>query len=148
MTQSQTLKLGTLRKRSEFLYVREGDYAARGAVVIQTRKKPLSDDTASPNNVGIRFGVTATKRIGNAVIRNRAKRRLRRVAHQLLPTLGHPGQDYVLIARDKTPTRDWDRLVEDATRALHSLPSPGQSPAKHSAHRRTRSGPSSPSRGH
>ncbi|GHA87111.1 ribonuclease P protein component [Algimonas arctica] len=149
MTQSQTLKLGTLRKRSEFLYVREGDYAARGAVVIQTRENPSTADTPhsdGPNakNLAIRFGVTATKRIGNAVIRNRAKRRLRRVAHQLLPTLGRPGQDYVLIARDRTPTRDWDQLIDDATRALHSLPGPGQSPAKHSAGRRTSSGPSSP----
>jgi ribonuclease P protein component len=139
VTQSQTFKLGTLRKRSEFLYVREGDYAARGAVVIQTRENP--QNAAAP---AIRFGVTATKRIGNAVIRNRAKRRLRQVAQQLLPTLGRPGQDYVLIARDKTPTRDWNQLIDDATRALHSLPGPGQSPAKHAAHRRTRSGPSSP----
>lgn len=138
MTSSQTLKLGTLRKRSEFLYVREGDYAARGAIVIQTRENP---DTFASN--GIRFGVTATKRIGNAVVRNRAKRRLRHVARQLLPVLGRKGQDYVLIARDKTSARDWDRLIEDATRALHSLPGPGQSPAKSSTHRRTRSGASS-----
>lgn len=142
MTPSQTIKLGTLRKRSEFLYVREGDYAARGAVVIQTRENPDKSDLPH-----IRFGITATKRIGNAVVRNRAKRRLRQVAHQLLPRLGRAGQDYVLIARDKTPTRDWNQLVQDATRALHSLPGPGQSPAKHSAGRQTRSGPSSPSRG-
>lgn len=139
MTDTQTFKLGTLRKRSEFLYVREGDYAARGAIVIQTRENPDKSDVPS-----IRFGITATKRVGNAVIRNRAKRRLRQVARQLLPSLGRPGQDYVLIARDKTPTRDWDQLVQDATRALHSLPGPGQSPAKHSARLRTRSGPSSP----
>lgn len=144
MTQTQTLKLGTLRKRSEFLYVREGDYAARGAIVIQTRENPQPSVMPNPNMAGIRFGVTATKRIGNAVIRNRAKRRLRRVAEQLLPTLGRPGQDYVLIARDRTPSRDWDQLIDDATRALHSLPGPGQSPAKHSAHSRTRSGSSSP----
>jgi len=138
MTPSQTVKLGTLRKRSEFLYVREGDYAARGAIVIQTRENP---DMSASND--IRFGVTATKRIGNAVVRNRAKRRLRHVARQLLPALGREGQDYVLIARDKTAARDWDRLIEDATRALHSLPGPGQSLAKHPAHRRTQSGVSS-----
>jgi len=142
MTPSQTIKLGTLRKRSEFLYVRDGDYAARGAIVIQTRDNPRVDD-----NPAIRYGVTATKRIGNAVTRNRAKRRLRAIARQLLPTLGRAGQDYVLIARDKTPTRDWDQLVADATRALHSLPGPGQSPAQHNtASCRTRSGASAPSR--
>jgi len=139
VTDHQTFKLGTLRKRSEFLYVREGDYAARGAVVIQTRKNP-----AAPADAMIRFGVTATKRIGNAVIRNRAKRRLRHVARTLLPQLGRPGQDYVLIARDRTPTRDWNELINDATRALHSLPGPGQSPDTPAVQRRTQSGPSSP----
>lgn len=139
MTDHQTFGLGTLRKRSEFLYVREGDYAARGAVVIQTRENPAASDNAM-----IRFGVTATKRIGNAVIRNRAKRRLRHVARTLLPQLGRPGQDYVLIARDRTPTRDWDQLINDATRALHSLPGPGQSPGTPAVQRRTQSGPSSP----
>jgi ribonuclease P protein component len=139
MTDHPTFKLGTLRKRSEFLYVREGDYAARGAVVIQTRKNPIAADAAV-----IRFGVTATKRIGNAVIRNRAKRRLRHVAQALLPQLGRPGQDYVLIARDRTPTRNWDQLINDATRALHSLPGPGQSPDTPAVQRRTQSGPSSP----
>ena len=119
---SQTpLKLGTLRQRSEFLYVRDGAYAARGAIVIQMR--------ANPVHKTVRYGVTATKKIGNAVIRNRAKRRLREVARTLLPTLGRPGFDYVLIARDQTPTRDWDRLLADARRALQSEALSGQSAA-------------------
>lgn len=127
MTQSKIKKLGTLKQRSEFLHVREGDYAARGAIVVQCR--------ANPDHQTIRYGVTATKRIGNAVIRNRAKRRLREVARQLLPSLGRPGHDYVLIARDKTPVRDWDQLLQDGRRALQSVlqsaPSPGQSPDQH-----------------
>jgi len=127
MTPSEIKKLGTLKQRSEFLYVREGDYAARGAIVVQCR--------ANPDHQTIRYGVTATKRIGNAVIRNRAKRRLREVARQLLPSLGRSGHDYVLIARDKTPVRDWDQLLQDGRRALQSVlqsaPSPGQSPAQH-----------------
>lgn len=107
-----------LKKRSEFLYVREGNYAARGAVVVQSRKNPESS--------AIRYGVTATKRVGNAVIRNRAKRRLRELARDMLPELGQVGYDYVLIARDRTPTREWEKLRQDVRRALQSLPSPGQ----------------------
>ena len=126
MTKIETRKLGTLSLHSEFLYVREGDYAARGAVVVQCR--------VNTTHQSIRFGVTATKRIGNSVVRNRAKRRLRDVARQLLPSLGRPGHDYVLIARDRTPTRDWDRLLQDTRKALQSVlqsdPGTGQSPAQ------------------
>ena len=120
MSDKPDIKLGTLRKRSEFLYVREGTYAARGGVVVQCR--------ANPEHAAIRFGVTATKRVGNAVVRNRAKRRLRALARELLPTLGRPGHDYVLIARDSTATRPWDKLRNDATRALQSQPIMGQVP--------------------
>ena len=119
MTQTQISKLGTLRKRSEFLFVRDGAYAARGAVVIQARPNPDHDQ--------IRYGVTATKRIGNAVVRNRAKRRLRALARDLLPRLARPGHDYVLIARDRTVERPFDKLREDARRALQSEALSGQS---------------------
>lgn len=99
--------------------MREGDYAARGAIVIQRRPNPSHDV--------IRYGITATRRIGNAVTRNRAKRRLREIAKITLPDQGHSAHDYVLIARDQTPHRDWEKLLQDARRALQSLPSPGQS---------------------
>ncbi len=115
---NDTSKLGTLTKRSEFLFVRDGAYSAKGAVVIQCRANPAHDT--------IRYGVTATKRIGNAVIRNRAKRRLRVVAREVLPELGRPGHDYVLIARDRTPVRDWSKLLTDARRALQSDALSGQ----------------------
>ena len=115
----KTIELGTLTQRSEFLFVRDGAYAARGAVVIQCRANPAHDH--------IRYGVTATKRIGNAVTRNRAKRRLREVARALLPELGRAGHDYVLIARDRTPVRDWSKLLADARRALQSDALSGQS---------------------
>ncbi|MGB6231460.1 MAG: hypothetical protein WBF53_15200, partial [Litorimonas sp.] len=60
MTQTSPIELGTLRKRSEFLHVREGDYAARGAVVIQCRANPAHADPglADADRGGIRYGVT------------------------------------------------------------------------------------------
>jgi ribonuclease P protein component len=111
------------------LYVRDGDYAARGAVVIQCRPNPAHGE--------VRYGITATKRIGNAVIRNRAKRRLREVARALLPEMGLPSHDYVLIARDRTPVREWETLKNDARRALQSLHTPGQSSASRKSGRKT-----------
>ena len=69
----------------------------------------------------IRVGFTATKQIGGAVVRNRAKRRLREAARLLIPQLGLPGCDYVLIARSGTTARPWPRLLDDVKSALISL---------------------------
>jgi len=83
----------------------------------------------------VRVGFTATKKIGGSVVRNRAKRRMRAAAQQLVPLFGRPGQDYVLIARNGAPTRPWGRLLDDVKSALLSLRAESQSPvsAKHRA---------------
>ncbi len=107
------IKLGVLKKRSEFLFVRDGFYSAKGGVVVQMRKNAVRS--------GIGMGFTATKKIGNAVTRNRAKRRLRAAARHLLPELGLPGHDYVLIARASTTARKWTDLLDDTRKALISL---------------------------
>ena len=69
----------------------------------------------------IRVGFTATKKIGGAVVRNRAKRRLREAARALLPSFGRPGFDYVFIARQGTADRPWERLLDDVKSALTRL---------------------------
>ena len=69
----------------------------------------------------VRVGFTATRKIGGAVVRNRAKRRLREAARRLLPEHARPGFDYVLIARGGTAERPWARLLDDVKSALISL---------------------------
>lgn len=74
---------------------------------------------AHPNGAeAIRFGITVTKRIGNAVVRNRMKRRLRALLRELLPAHGLPGHDHVLIGREGGIERDFAKLREELTTAL------------------------------
>jgi len=103
-----------LKKRSEFLACAQAPSCAKGAVVVQAR--PRGDETPL-----IRVGFTATKRIGGAVERNRAKRRMREAARAVLPAVASPGVDYVIIARGGVLTRPWPRLLDDVKSALIRL---------------------------
>ncbi|MGI9169802.1 MAG: ribonuclease P protein component [Caulobacteraceae bacterium] len=103
-----------LRKRPDFLAAARESTCARGAVVAQARDR--GDGSAT-----VRIGFTATRRIGGAVRRNRAKRRLREAARLLLPIHARAGRDYVFIARDGTAARPWGRLLDDMKSALIRL---------------------------
>ncbi len=106
-----------LRVRPQFLYVRNGHTEKRKSLLVQVRKRA---GEAAGTHAGV--GFTATKKIGNAVIRNRAKRRLREAARLLLPRLARPGWDYVFVARQETADIGWERLLDDMESALISLP--------------------------
>lgn len=110
---SQHTEFARLKRRAEFIFVRGGQHERRRAMVIQARRCRGSDD--------IRVGFTATKKIGNAVARNHAKRRLRAAASQLIGTFGRAGVDYVFIARKDTGDIAWQRLLDDMESALVSL---------------------------
>lgn len=103
-----------LRARWEFLYVAEGTSERRKTLVAQARRRKLAREA-------IGAGFTATKKVGGAVVRNRAKRRLREAARSLLPVHGLAGVDYVLIARQETADCPWPRLLDDMESALLSL---------------------------
>ena len=111
-------KLQSMPSRRDFLQARnQGQKAlARGLVIQAVRCE--SDIW--------RVGLTASKKIGNAVCRNRARRRMRALARQHLATLARPGVDYVLIARHDTISCDWQDLVTGLTKAIrylhHKLP--------------------------
>ena len=118
---SDLVKIERLKSRPQFLAAAKGVSEARGAVVVQ-RLDRKDDDTT------VRLGFTATRKVGNAVIRNRAKRRLREAARALAPQLAVPGSDYVFIARMGTVDRPWDRLLDDVKSALTRLATPRPAP--------------------
>ena len=114
------LKIERLKTRPQFLAAAKGVSVARGAVVVQALDRADGDP-----RVGL--GFTATRKVGGAVVRNRAKRRMREAARRLLPELGRPGYDYVLVARSGAEARPWERLLDDVKTALIRL-APGGPP--------------------
>ena len=107
-------KLQILRKRAEFLAV-----AASGKKWVAP-SFILQIGAAREATTSIRYGLTATKKIGNAVIRNRARRRLRALAAELLPHAS-PDHDYVLIARDGAVTAAFDVMRQDMIKGMKRM---------------------------
>ena len=100
-----------LTKRSDFVAAsKRGDKGVAFSVIVQKRDR---GDTAPA-----RYGITASKKIGNAVVRNRAKRRLREIVRHVLSDQAKTGCDYVLIARHNTGTVEWGQFVKDFNKAL------------------------------
>ncbi len=105
-----------MKRRQDFLATSRGKRAARTTMVVQARRRESSPEAP------IRIGYTASRRVGNAVIRNRAKRRLRAAAALTLPRYGKAGWDYVLIARaERTATRPFVSLIRNLSDALREV---------------------------
>ena len=101
--------VSVIRKRADFVAANRGLRVARPGFVL----------LAHPNGgLGKRFGVTVTKKIGNAVVRNRMKRRFRELLRAALPDAGLADHDHVLIGREGGIERDFARLREELAIAL------------------------------
>lgn len=111
--------LERLKNRPQFLRIAAENrkWAAPG-IVLQVAPQPPSDRVAPD---GVRYGLTVSKRVGNAVVRNRARRRLRAVAEEILPRFAATAHDYVLIGRRGTTTRSFDALKKDLETGLRKL---------------------------
>ncbi len=106
-----------LRQRADFLRAARAGRANTPAFTLQARDR---QDPPPPGPM--RVGVTCSKKVGNAVARNRAKRRLRAVAAEVLPQAGRAGWDYVLIGRrDVTAAHPFAQMAADLARALQKV---------------------------
>jgi ribonuclease P protein component len=114
------VKLTTLKHRSEFLRLRGGARCPLPPFVLETKPRPEPGDAHG----GPRFGFTVTKAIGNAVVRNRVRRRLKAAVTAIAVTSAKPGFDYVLIARSAVIERDFSQLKKDLERAFHRVHQP------------------------
>lgn len=113
--------VGRLKRRSEFLRVaaERNKWVAPG-LVLQAR--PRGPDARDPLPAdAIRVGLTVSRKVGGAVARNRARRRLRAAVAAVLAAHGRPGFDYVVIGRQATLSRSFDALLADLQAALGRL---------------------------
>ena len=129
-------RVGRLRQRAQFLRVA----AARNkwvtpGLILQARQQALNGakihseselqgsacDQTRQDDADLRVGFTASKKVGNSVARNRARRRLKAAVHDLFIDHARSGMDYVLIGRKSTLERPWARLVQDLRQAMVKL---------------------------
>ena len=112
----QTLVI--LKKHREFLQIAQnGRKIATSGLVLQVLERP--DDNHFSDL--IRVGFVTSKKLGNAVVRNRIRRRLRAIARLILPELGQKKCDYVLIGRRAAFDRDFEKLKEDLKYAVRKI---------------------------
>jgi ribonuclease P protein component len=125
---SPVTAIGRLKTRDEFLRARDGTRFAAVTLVLQAIRR---EEAAEAEREVARFGFTATKSLGGAVLRNRARRRLKEAVRLVAPKHAMPGYDYVLIARAGTVQRPFAEITRDLERALakvHQAPRPRRAP--------------------
>jgi ribonuclease P protein component len=123
-------RLERLKRRADFLAAATGAKAHATAFVLQARQRPGPDSQADR----VRVGFTASKKVGNAVERNRVRRRLREVVRLSNSALLQPGHDYVLVARRATLEWPFERLMREfdrAVRRVHAPPRPDIGQSRH-----------------
>ncbi len=118
----RAVPFSVLKRRAEFVAASRAPRIARPGFVVQVRNRHDDDP-----RIGV--GFTCTKKVGNAVARNRAKRRLREIARAVIPQYGVAGHDYVLIGRRlETANRNYQVLLADLQSALHRFHVPRSDP--------------------
>ena len=107
-------KILTFKKRKDFLRVASGFHIATHNMVLQAAHS-LSVDSS------IWVGYTATKKVGNAVCRNKSKRRLRAIVREILQDYALSGVDYIFIARNSTACCSFEELKQDTIYAIKKI---------------------------
>lgn len=110
--------MNVIQIRADFLRAAQGRRQGTGGFLLQARERGDGSDLT-------RIGFTASKKVGNAVMRNLAKRRMRELAREILVPNGRPGWDYVMVARPGATTlRDFLDLKSDLAFAIKRVHTP------------------------
>jgi len=114
MTSKPNARLESLRKRKDFIAIRAGRRQHSPSFVLQIRER--GEDNLSAE--GVRIGYTVTKKTGNAVERNRIKRRMRAAVHQIMQIYARRAHDYVLIGKRAALNTEFETMVGELGSSL------------------------------
>lgn len=126
---TQLFPIETLKRRADFLRIRGGVRWGTPSFLMESKPRRIADkndDTAQEGHSIARFGYTVTKRQGNAVIRNRMRRRLKEAVRLVGGDYAKPGNDYVVVARAGALHRPFEALTKDLVEALQRLARPAR----------------------
>lgn len=118
MLASRNTPIPVIKKRAAFLNVAKGVYMPNAAFVMQANVMPAGEGRQDAES---RIGFTVTKKVGNAVLRNRVRRRLRAAVRALDDGLFEPGKDYVVVGRRETASIVFSTLCADLKTTLKKL---------------------------
>jgi ribonuclease P protein component len=124
-------RLGRLPNRRDFLRVQAGRRCAMPGFVLQVAPLPAHFAPADLSAPAVRVGFTVSRKVGNAVARNRVRRRLREIAGMIIPGEARADLDYVLVGRQAALARDFATMRQELQEALKRLKAlaPGNVPA-------------------
>lgn len=109
-------RVPTLKKRSDFLRLRTGKRVSTTSIVVEAKAIEGPNERHTPS-----VGYTVTKKVGNAIVRNRIKRRLRACVAQVFFDKSKPNYDYVIIGKKAALTRNFTSILKDLEQALDQL---------------------------
>jgi len=111
-----------IKRRADFVSASKSGFKfVKPSLVVQSRLRKEDENIQGVERSCVRIGFTATKTLGNAVIRNRTKRRMRAAAAKLVPQWGMSQCDYVFIGRSQAFKGPYDDLIRDMKHALKRL---------------------------
>ena len=107
--------INKIKSRKDFIRIQRNGKKVVSACLIIQHLKSIDDENAT------RFGFTASKKVGRAVLRNKAKRRMRSLVNELKNIFKQHGHDYVLIARKQVVNEDYNKIKDELINSIRTL---------------------------